>query len=128
MNNKKEQKVDGTKPSEASEVQQDQQPVSDFEQSGWKEHSDGEVVKLEPGNSISGLLIDKSTSSKYNNCGIYKLNVNDDPVPKVILGSKQLDRLMVTVDVGQEIKIVFTGTQPSDKGNPMKIFKVYTKD
>lgn len=114
---------------QASEEQSEQHPVSDFEQKGWKEHSDGEVVKLEPGDSISGRLIDKSISPKYNDCGIYKLMRDDGSrVPKVVLGSKQLDRLMAGIEVGQDVLIVFEGTQPSDKGNPMKVFRVYTKD
>ena len=128
MNNSKEQKIGDKKTPEAKEEQQEQQPVSDFKNNGWKEHLDGEVVKLELGESITGTLKDKSISTKYDDCYIYKFEVDDDPVPKVILGSKQLDRLMVTVDVGQIVKILFEGTRPSDKGQPMKIFKVWTKD
>jgi hypothetical protein len=116
------------KEKEADEKQQDSGPVSDFEKDGWKEQSDGEVVKLEPGESITGKLVDKSISHKYNDCGIYKLKQDDNPVPKVILGSKQLDRVMAAIEVDTLVKIVFEGTTPSDKGNAMKVFKVYTKE
>ncbi len=121
-------KKEDKKEKDASQAQQSQS-VSDFENNnGWTEHSDGEVLKLEPSDSITGILIDKSISHKYNDCGIYKITVDNDPVPKVILGSKQLDRLMATIDIGKVIKIIFEGTQPSDKGNPMKVFKVFTKE
>jgi hypothetical protein len=111
------------------DIQQDE-PVSDFNQpddASWTEHRDGDVLKLKPGETIAGILISKSISHKYNDCGVFKLQVKDDPVPKVILGSKQLDRIMVDIDVGSEVRIVFEGTQPTTKGNAMKVFKVFTK-
>jgi hypothetical protein len=95
---------------------------------GWKEHKDSELQRLEQGDALSGLLIEKSKSQKYNDCGIYQISVKDDPVPKVILGSKQLDKIMASIDVGTRITIIFKGTKPSDKGNPMKVFEVYTRD
>ena len=126
MLNKEEQKEKNKE--EASENQQGNGPVSDFEQNGWKEQSDGEVVKLEIGDSITGKLVEKSTSHKYNNCGIYKLLQENDPVPKIILGSKQLDRTMALIEIGTQVKIFFEGTKPSDKGNKMKVFKVFIKE
>ena len=101
--------------------------VSDFNNDGWTEQSDGEVVKLEIGDELKGLLIEKSSSHKYNDCGIYKIAVENDPIPKVILGSKQLDRKMATVNEGTNVKIVFVGKEPTDKGQPMNVFKVFTK-
>jgi len=126
MKNKKEIKT------KEDDIQQGNDPVSDFNQptrdtSGWNEHRDGDVLKLEAGQTIQGLLLSKGTSVKYNNCGVYKIQVNDDPVPKVILGSKQLDRIMADVEIGKDVRIVFEGIQPTTKGNPMKVFKVYTK-
>jgi hypothetical protein len=112
--------------------QQGEEPVSDFNQptreyNGWTEHRDGDVVKLEPGQEIIGILLNKSISLKYNDCGIYKIQVKDDPIPKVILGSKQLDRMMFDVNTGVVVRIVFEGTRPTDKGNAMKVFKVFTQ-
>jgi hypothetical protein len=112
--------------------QQGEEPVSDFNQptreyNGWTEHRDGDVVKLEPGQEIIGILLNKSISHKYNDCGIYKIQVKDDPIPKVILGSKQLDRMMFDVNTGVVVRIVFEGTRPTDKGNAMKVFKVFTQ-
>jgi hypothetical protein len=131
MKNKEEKQE---KNNVSEEQQQNESVVSDFEQQnnnnngGWTEHKDGEVIKMEPGDSIKGLLINKSISHKYNDCGIYKIKEDEISVPKIILGSKQLDRIMNEIDVNTEVKIVFEGTQPSDKGNPMKIFKVFTKE
>lgn len=112
--------------------QQAQEPVSDFDQttddnSEWTEHRDGDVVKLEPGESIEGLLIGKGISHKYNDCGIFKIQTKEEPIPKIILGSKQLDRMMADVNTGVVVRIVFEGTKPTDKGNAMKVFKVFTK-
>ena len=101
--------------------------VSDFENDGWTEQSDGEVVKLEPGDSITGLLIEKNVSHKYNECGIYKIEVDKDPTPKVILGGKQLDRKMATVEEGTNVKIFFVGKEPTEKGQQMNVYKVFTK-
>jgi len=125
MKNEEKKEIKNKK---ADEQQQKNNSASGFKETSWVEHSDGEVVKLEPGDSIDGLLVDKGVSHKYNNCGVYKLTINGDLVPKVILGSVQLDRLMSTIDIGKEVKILFEGTTPSNKGNAMKIFKVFTKE
>ena len=106
---------------------QQEELASDFLKGGWTEQSDGEVVKLEIGEIIEGLLIDKSTSSKYNDCGIYKLQVNNDSIPKVILGSRQLDRLMAPIEIGKQVKILFLGKEPTDKGQSMNVYKVASK-
>jgi hypothetical protein len=130
MKHQHHEKGNGQEPLNANEVQQDS-PASDFEQKnmdGWRKLSDGDVIKLEIGESIKGELISKNTSSRYNDCGIYKIMVPNDPVPKVILGSRQLDRIMETAAVGTHLTIIYTGKKPSDKGNPMKIFDVYVKD
>ena len=127
MKTKKESKT-----KEEDDDQQASMSVSDFNQptrdtEGWTEHRDGDVLKLEPGQEITGILLDKSISHKYNECGIYKIQGKGDPIPKVILGSKQLDRMMANVNTGIEVRIIFEGTKPTDKGNPMKVFKVFTK-
>ena len=130
MKKQQHEKTNGQEPLNAENDQQ-AAPASDFKQTnnndGWTEHKDGEVVKLEPGQSIEGELISKKTSSKYNGCGIYKIMVDDDPLPKVILGSKQLDMKMESIDINTQVKIFFEGTQATDKGQSMKVFRVFTK-
>jgi len=92
----------------------------------WIEQKDGQVVKLEIGESIEGILIHASVSEKYN-IGIYKIESNDDEIPNIILGTKMLDRKMANVDIGTNVKIIRNPDKPTDKGQAMHVFRVYTK-
>ena len=85
---------------------------------------DGEVVKLQVGESIEGLLIDVKDSTKYNT-KIYKVKVKDDDVPKVILGTTILDKLMNGKEIGKPIRIERLGDGPVTKGKPLQNWKTY---
>lgn len=65
---------------------------------------DAEVVKLEIGECIQGLLVDKFDSVRYN-AGIYKIKDKDDKKIKVIIGTTILDKLMKPKEIGEEVKI-----------------------
>ena len=67
-------------------------------------YEEGEVVKLEVGESVEGLLVDKFQSVKYST-KIYKIKDKDDEKIKVIVGTTILDKLMEPKDIGELVKI-----------------------
>ena len=85
---------------------------------------DGEVVKLQVGESIEGLLVDKKPSVKYST-QIYKIKVKDDDIPKVILGTTILDRLMAGKEVGKPVRIERLADGSTTKGKPLQNWKTY---
>ena len=117
---------------EAEEDQQEpESPASDFEQKkdnddGWKELADGEVRKLNVGESIEGKLISIEHSKRYDS-GIYKIKTKDSDIPQVIVGTTMLDRKLKTLDLGIEIKITRDKDTATDKGQPMHIYHVFTR-
>lgn len=112
----------------AEDEQQTEESVSDnepYNEDKWEEVSEGEVVKLKVGESIEGTLISVEHSNRYNS-GIYKIKANGSDVPKVLVGTKMLDRKMKTIDIDTEIKILREPDVATDKGNPMHVYKVFT--
>ena len=78
-----------------------------FEEIEWekdKEEDEAEVIKLNVGESIEGLLVDKIESKKYE-CMCYKIKVHDDPVPKIVLSTTVLEKMMASKDIGDLVKI-----------------------
>jgi hypothetical protein len=65
---------------------------------------DGEVIKLGVGESISGILLDKFPSIKYNT-SIYKIKDKNDDKIKIIIGTTVLDKLMQPKEIGELVKI-----------------------
>jgi hypothetical protein len=113
----------------AEDEQQNQDSVSDFETNedeNWEEVSEGKVVKLEVNQHTQGTLISKDLSRKYNT-GIYKIQSDDGGPPQVLIGSKMLDRIMDQIEIGTRVKIQRLPDTPTDKGNPMHVFKVFTQ-
>jgi hypothetical protein len=87
---------------------------------------DAEVVKLQIGESISGVLMDKFDSVRYG-CGIFKIKVKDDDKLKVLLGTTILDKLMKKREIGELIKIERLPDQTSGAGRLYQNFEVYHK-
>jgi len=77
-----------------------------FEDIEWeKDHDEeAEVVKLEVGDSIEGLYLDKIESKKYE-CMCYKIKEHDNPIPKVILSTTVLEKMMESKSIGDLVKI-----------------------
>lgn len=86
---------------------------------------DGTLFRFESvGDVFEGKLLSVGTSTKYPKMKIYEFeDMQGQPVR--ILGSAVLDRWMVRVKLGQNVKIVFSDEQATTKGNPMKLFDVY---
>jgi len=78
-----------------------------FEEIEWekdKEEDEAEVIKLNVGESVEGLLVDKVESKKYE-CMCYKIKVHDDPVPKIVLSTTVLEKMMASKEIGDLVKI-----------------------
>lgn len=86
-----------------------QQNIKQEEDVEWvkDEHQmddDADVVKLQVGEIIQGLLVDKYRSTKYN-AGIYKIKVKDDERLKIILGTTVLDKIMEPKQLNEPVMI-----------------------
>ena len=104
-------------------------PKEESEDSEWiadEYEDDAEVIKIQVGESIEGLLIDKYSSKKWNT-NIYKIKVKNDEKPKVLLGTTILDKMMANKEINEEVKIERLEDKPSDKGNPIQQWKTYHK-
>ena len=64
---------------------------------------DAEVVKLEVGQSIEGLLMEKKPSDIFG--FVYKLQVVGQELPKIICGTIILNKRMANKEVGSEVRI-----------------------
>ncbi len=82
----------------------------------WNENEEPEV---------SGILIDVQDDVGPNHSKMYKLNRDGKAVS--VWGSKVLDDLMLSVKVGQEIKIVFKGLVKPEKGNEYKSYELFSR-
>jgi len=99
----------------------------------WKEDPEqsfsdeaAEVVKLQVGESVEGVLTDVLESVKWPGKKIYKIKAKDDDVLKVLVGTTNLDRLMSLKKVGDLVKIERKEDVPRKTGNPLQIYKTYS--
>ena len=94
------------------------------------EDEEVEFIKLEVGDSIEGLLLDKISSSKrYNKETIYyKIQVKDDPIIKMLRGTTVLDRKMKNKSIGEPIKIQRQPDQKTDNGVTYQVYKTFHKN
>jgi len=115
------------KKAEATSEQQQVETVDPNRFPGYKLDKDGEVRKLEVGEYVSGLLIAKEHSQKYD-AGIYKLKAKDNDVPIVILGSTVLDKKMNLHNTGEEIIIVRAVNTVNQKGQIVHNWNIYSKE
>jgi len=105
--------------------------MEDFEETGeWErdeaQDEDAEVVKLEPGKSIEGLLVDKFDSVRYG-CGIYKIKVKNKDKLQIILGTTLLDKMLEKRQIGEEVKIERHEDQKSGTGRTYQVYDVFHK-
>ena len=89
-----------------------------------KPEEDAEVIKLEIDESIEGLLSDMFKSTKYN-AMIYKINVKDEKLVKVLVGTTILDKLMLSKAIGDEVKIKRLEDTTNQKGQVVHNWKTY---
>ena len=103
-----------------------EKPEAEDEWEEDQDFDDGEVVKLNPGESIVGLYQDKVRSAKHN-CMCYKIKVKGDDVPKVILGTTILEKMMETKEIGEEVKIERLEDGVNQAGVTYQKWKTYHK-
>ncbi len=75
-----------------------------------------------PGDSISGVLVDKRTSQGQYNSNAYVLDTPDGLM--TVWGSTVLDNRMSLVDIGDQLLITFVEKKVNDKGQDLKIYSV----
>lgn len=92
----------------------------------WKKVED-EIFRFEnEGDMIDGTLKSVEDSATYQN-KVYKILKGEKTY--VVFGTTVLDSQMKSVDVGKEVKIMFTGEKESEKKghNPIKLFEVFVR-
>ncbi len=78
------------------------------------------------GDSIEGFYLKKEKSGLYDNF-VYHIRTKDQV--NIVFGTAVLNSRMSAVDIGKEVKLVFTGTQPSKKAgqSDIKLFDVFVR-
>jgi len=85
-----------------------------------------EVIKLQIGESVEGVLIDVYDSVKWPERRIYKIKVKNDDVLKVLVGTAILDRQMSVKKVGDQIRIERMEDVPRKTGKPMQTYRTFS--
>lgn len=88
---------------------------------------DDNIVRFEKvGDTVEGTLVSREQSTVYNN-EVY--HIKDKDKVNVVFGTTVLSSKMASVGIGDDVKIIFTGTQPNKKAgqNDIKLFDVYTR-
>ena len=100
------------------------------EEAPWEkdeaQDDDAEVVKLEVGQSIEGILMDKFNSVRYG-CGIYKLKVKEKDKLQIILGTTLLDKMLEKREITELVKIKRLEDQKSGTGRTYQVYDVFHK-
>jgi hypothetical protein len=81
---------------------------------------DGEVVKLQPGEFIQGILLDRFDSVKFKGKKIYKIKSKNDPVVKVLVGTTMLDKVLSAYEVNDLVLVKRLEDIHSDNPNDMQ--------
>ena len=94
------------------------------------EDEEVKFIKLEIGDSIEGLLLDKITSNKRykKDTHYYKIKIPDDPIHKMLRGTTVLDRKMATREIGEPIRIERLPDQQTDDGVTYQVYKTYHRN
>lgn len=102
---------------------------------GWYEYEprieyddDAEVKKLEVGEHIEGILVDKWESKRFAGRTNYRISIKGEDLDKIIVGTTVLDRCMEKAKLGDEVKIIRDEDVKSDKGNPTQIYRVFFRE
>jgi hypothetical protein len=86
---------------------------------------DGEVIKLQVGEFIQGLLLDRFPSKKFKGKMIYKIKQRDDPVVKVLVGTTMLDKVLSAYEVNDLVLVKRLEDIHSDNPNDMQQYITY---
>lgn len=109
-------------------VEKMQKEIETKKEKKWVEdeeeyEDDADVVKLDEGESISGLLVEKRESDLFGY--IYKIKTKDDERLKIICGTTVLNKKMSNKVTGEEIMIERTKDEKSKKGLDYQNYKTY---
>lgn len=83
----------------------------------------GKDSNLKEGDKIHGFYVGKKVNVGKFNATIYTI-LGEDDKKQDVWGSTVIDAAFESIKMGAEVEIEFTGTKPSDKGNPVKLFEV----
>ena len=87
---------------------------------------ESDVWNPEEGNEISGVYLGIQLEVGVNKSNLYKIELEEGKQLSV-WGSKILDDAMLSVKVGQQVKIKFKGKVKPEKGNEYKDYEVFTR-
>ena len=88
---------------------------------------DAEFVDLNVGDTITGVILDIYPSKRFEGRKIYKIQEKDKDHPSLLFGTSMLDRKLAERKTGDVIKILREADQPSDKGNPLQVYRTFYK-
>lgn len=89
----------------------------------WVEVNPGIWKPEKQGDSVSGKYVGKKEKVGVNESTLYYLEQTNG-IQTGVWSSTVLENRMQFINVGDIIKITFTGTQENKRGQPTKIFKV----
>lgn len=94
----------------------------------WKQIEDNIFRFENVGDNVSGTLLKKEIGQVFGN-EVYHIRRGENDVV-VVFSTMVMQSRMASVDEGKDVKIVFTGTQPSKiKGQQdLKLFDVFVKE
>ncbi|MFO7677531.1 MAG: hypothetical protein R6V50_04015 [Thermoplasmatota archaeon] len=102
----------------------------DLNNNQWEEinayDDESEILKLAPGETISGILQDKYPSKKYTGHNIYKIKPQEG-VCKVILGTTVLDTKLSSIELGDIIMIRRDSDKKNDSGQTYQDYRVFKR-
>jgi len=85
-----------------------------------------EIWDPEEGDELSGVYLGFKLEVGPNKSNLYKVEVSEGK-QLGIWGCHILNDLMLSIKVGQQVKIQFKGKVKPDKGNEYKTYEVFTK-
>lgn len=95
--------------------------------SEWKEVNSNVWKPQNPGDFIEGVLVDKEENvGSLKSCAYFIETAKKERF--LVWGSAILDERLKFVQVGSLVKIEFVETRKNKAGQPLKIFKVYTRE
>ena len=121
------EKKDSKKEEPEKREKEEEKETAEKKEKRWVEDeydTDAEVIKLQVGEGVEGLLLDKYPSSKWK-AQIYKIQVKDDDIPKIVVGTTILDKMMKNKELNEPVRIERLEDKPSQKGNPVQHWKTY---
>ena len=96
----------------------------------WEEDADTydedlEFIQLNVGDTLQGIVIEIIPSKKYVGRNTYKIQTKESEQPTLLFGTSMLDRKLQEREAGDEIKIIREADIPTDKGNPLQVYKTF---